>query len=83
MVVPPTEPPLAQGATMSEHDTSRRVTISDAAAILGVSKPTIRRLIASGQLPAYRIGNGARPTIRLDVADVQAVARPLTVKASR
>ena len=56
---------------------TRRITISDAARILGVSKDTVRRLISSGQLRAYRIGHGARAPIRLELAAVEECARPL------
>lgn len=61
-----------------------RITIGDAARILGVSKDTIRRMISAGELTAYRIGSGSRAPIRLDVDDVEQLARPIaTVRAGQ
>lgn len=52
----------------------------DAAEWLGVSVKTIRRLVASGELPAYRLG---RRLIRIREADLQAsLDRIPTVNAS-
>lgn len=52
------------------------VTIQGAAEILSCSTKTIRRKIASGELPARRIG--AR-MIRVDAADLAELGRPVTV----
>lgn len=51
------------------------VSIQAAADILSCSTKTIRRKIASGELPARRIG--AR-LIRIDAADLADLGRPLT-----
>ena len=52
--------------------TAARVGIAEAAEILGISTRTIRRRIADGSLPAYRVGP---QLIRLDLNDVQRLAR--------
>lgn len=49
-------------------------TMGDAAAHLGVNPETIRRMIARGELRAYRYG---KRLIRLDPADVTAMRRPI------
>lgn len=41
---------------------------------LGVSTKTIRRMIARGELPAYRVGS---KIIRLETADVDRLLRPI------
>ncbi len=41
----------------SSKPTSALLTISDAAAHLAVSTKTVRRLIASGNLPAFKLGS--------------------------
>lgn len=52
-----------------------KVDIPTAAAIAGVSTKFIRRRIADGTLPAYRI-RGSK-LIRLNLADVQALLQPV------
>lgn len=51
------------------------VSIATAADILACSTKTIRRKIASGELPARRIGTRL---IRIDAADLAELGRPLT-----
>ena len=46
------------------------ITITQAAAVLGVHHQTVRRWIRDGDLPAYRVG--AR-SIRIDAADLERV----------
>ena len=46
------------------------VTIDRLAEILGVSVPTIRRMVADKAIPALRWGNGPRAHLRFSVADV-------------
>lgn len=53
---------------------SEAVTITEAANYLGVSHKTIRRMIADGRLPAYRVGGGP---IRLLASDVEAAKVPV------
>lgn len=50
------------------------LSLKEAAARYGVSERTIRRRIAEGQLPAYRVGPR---TIRVRTADVEALAKPI------
>jgi excisionase family DNA binding protein len=50
------------------------VEITNAAAYLGVSHKTIRRLIASGKLPAFRVAGKA---IRIYADDVEALKEPV------
>jgi excisionase family DNA binding protein len=49
-------------------------TISAAAERLSVSTKTVRRMIARGELPAYRVGV---KSIRLDSVDVERLLRPI------
>lgn len=51
------------------------VSIADAAKVLSCSTKSIRRLVADGELPGYRIAN--RPTIRIKADDLIALARPI------
>lgn len=51
------------------------LTIAQTAQYLGVNPATIRRLIASGRLKAYRYGPRI---IRIDQADVHKLRRPVT-----
>ena len=53
----------------------RQLTIPAAADALATSPSTIRRLIARGELRAYRYGPRL---IRIDPADLQAMRRPVT-----
>ncbi len=57
----------------SAQITSRYVSIKFAAERASVSKDTIRRMIADGNLPAYRF----RGQIRIAVEDVDKAMRPL------
>lgn len=50
---------------------TRYMTLAEAAEWYGVSERTLRRRIAEGTLPAYRIGPRA---IRVSAADVEALA---------
>lgn len=52
------------------------ITVSDGAARAGVSPVTLRRWIADGFLPAYRLGPRS---IRIDPRDLDGVCRPLEV----
>ncbi|MGL5406326.1 MAG: helix-turn-helix domain-containing protein [Propionibacteriaceae bacterium] len=45
---------------------------------LQISPATARRMIASGQIPAYRVGTGTRGIIRIRVSDIEALLRPVT-----
>lgn len=61
-----------------------RITIADAAQILGLSTDTVRRRISEGALQAYRVGRGPKAPIRLDLDEVLSYARPIaTVRAGQ
>ena len=51
------------------------ITVKDAAEMLAVSGMTVRRLIASGDLPAWRVA-GTGP-IRINSEDVEALRVPV------
>ncbi len=57
-----------------QDSTRRRVPMKAAAIEAGVSVCTLRRWIAEGRLPAYRVGPRL---IRVDLADLDALARPV------
>jgi excisionase family DNA binding protein len=50
------------------------MSLKDAATRYGVSERTIRRRIAEGKLPAYRVGPRS---IRVAAADLDALATPI------
>jgi excisionase family DNA binding protein len=52
----------------------RLIGISEGAEILGVNCRTIRRYIAAGKLPAYRVGPRL---IKIDAADPQSLLQPV------
>lgn len=53
----------------------RWITIPEAAEMLALHGHTIRKYIAAGKLPAYRVAG--RKTIRLKLADVEALMEPV------
>ena len=59
--------------------TSPPLTIVEAAEAFGVHPKTVRRWIAAGRLPAYRVGP---KLLRVNAADVAALARPLATAAT-
>lgn len=62
-------------APSTEHPKKRRwVTQAEAAQYLGITDRTVRRLVASGELKAYRLGPRL---LRIDQADVDALLRPI------
>lgn len=50
------------------------IPLAEAAARLGVSKDTVRRMIKRGDIPGYRVG---LRMIRVSAADVRRAARPM------
>lgn len=52
----------------------RWLTQIEAAEYLGVTDRTLRRMIAAGELPAYRLG---KRLLRLDARDLDAMLRPI------
>src|SRR5690349_12407291 len=65
-------PPMSKPARVATLPTL--LTMEDAAAHLGVTTTTVRNWIASGALPAYRLGSKA---IRVRESDVEALLRPI------
>lgn len=55
------------------------MTIEDAADYLAMGTSTLRRWIADGKLTGYRVGDRA---VRVDRAQVEALAVPITPKRS-
>lgn len=56
--------------------TRRWIDQREAAEYLGITDRTLRRMIAAGKLPAYRLGPRL---LRIDVADLDALMRPIPV----
>jgi excisionase family DNA binding protein len=52
----------------------RLITVEAAADYLGIGVRSVRRYIAEGKLPAYRVGD---KLVRVDQADVDAQIRPI------
>lgn len=50
------------------------LTVADVAVLLSISEKTVREMVASGELPAFRIGNSRM--IRIRVSDFQALWKP-------
>lgn len=53
------------------------ISLQDAATRTGFSVFTFREKIASGELPAYRLSNKPGSAIRVKLADVDAMMKPL------
>jgi excisionase family DNA binding protein len=71
------ETPVSGSKSITRQDilTQRQaIDIANAAAYLGVSHKTLRRLISAGKLPAYRVGGGP---IRVLISDVEALKEPI------
>jgi excisionase family DNA binding protein len=56
------------------------ISIQEAAKALNVSDRHVRRMIAEGKYPFYRIGNRA---VRLDLEEIKSTSRTLAVKSPR
>jgi excisionase family DNA binding protein len=61
-------------ARMAQAIEKRHLTLKEAAEWYGVSERTLRRRIAEGVLPAFRVGPRS---IRVTSDDVAALARPI------
>lgn len=55
------------------------VTLAQASDILALDEKTLRRYVATGRLTGYRVGPRA---LRLDAAEIDALAQPLPVAAA-
>ena len=51
---------MASGATITVMTTPAEITTSTAAAMLGVSRPTVIKMIRDGALPAHKVGSHTR-----------------------
>ncbi len=58
-------------AATTENQETRLLTVNEAAKRCRVSKPHVYRLVASGEIPAVRVGAGAGP-IRIDAGELEA-----------
>jgi len=58
---------------------SQFVSLDEAAEYLGVTPRSIRRYIAEGRLPGYRLG---KKQIRVRTSDVEALLTPIPTAAS-
>jgi excisionase family DNA binding protein len=53
---------------------ANKISMSAAGDYLGVDKRTVQRLIATGKLPAYRVGN---KLVRIDIDDLEKMLKPV------
>jgi len=51
---------MARGGTVTIGAVPEELTTSTAAGMLGISRPTLMKLIASGELPSHRVGSHHR-----------------------
>lgn len=51
---------IAEGRTMTVGTLPREITTTVAAAQLGVSRPTLMKMVAAGELPAHKVGSHTR-----------------------
>jgi excisionase family DNA binding protein len=56
----------------------RYITLDEAAEALSISRRSMRRLISSGQLPAFRVGNGNARSLRINSDDLAKVLHSIT-----
>ena len=64
----------------AEELSPRWIDQRQAAEYLGITDRTLRRMIAAGKLPAYRLGPRL---LRIDVNDLDALLRPVPVGGGR
>ncbi|MEP7739146.1 helix-turn-helix domain-containing protein [Nocardioides sp. 31GB23] len=67
-------PRPVKGSTTAPPPVKRLRSIDEAADYLGVNARTIRRYLAEGRLPGYRVGG---KLLRVNMADVEALAVPV------
>jgi len=51
---------VATGSSVTVTSIPNELTTSSAAAMLGISRPTLMKLVADGRLPAHRVGSHTR-----------------------
>jgi excisionase family DNA binding protein len=71
---PPAQPNRAARRHPATNGQRGYVGITDAATYLGVTPKTVRKLIAEGELRAYRVGT---KMLRIKLADLDDVCKPL------
>ncbi|MGP5251486.1 helix-turn-helix domain-containing protein [Brachybacterium alimentarium] len=59
---------------MSTEFNVANLSIAEAAEQLGLTEKTIRRYIAAGKLPAYRVGSR---TVRIKSSDLERLLKPI------
>ncbi|MCR6648869.1 MAG: helix-turn-helix domain-containing protein [Cellulomonas sp.] len=65
---------VATGSTITITTTPREVTTSAAAAMLGISRPTLMKLIKDGSIPAHKVGTHTR-LLSADVLEAKRARR--------
>ena len=65
---------VATGSTVTVTTTPRVVTTSTAAAMLGISRPTLMKLVKHGEIPAHKVGTHTR-LYSADVLDAKRARR--------
>jgi excisionase family DNA binding protein len=70
--------PIMSLVTVSKN--RRLVSLAFAGEYLGVSEPTLRRAIASGQLKAFRVGT---KLLRIDFDELESFATPIHIGQER
>lgn len=68
---------MAALTSIDKHREPRWLTLAAAALRVDMSVRTIRRRIATGELPAYTCGTTGRPSLRVKPEDVDALMRPI------
>ena len=66
-------PHVASGDTISFVSVPKDVTTSNAATMLGMSRPTLMKLVAAGKIPSHKVGTHTR----LTAADVHTYRQQL------
>jgi hypothetical protein len=61
----------------SEEDATAFITVEDAVWITGLSERTIRKYVAEGVVPSFRIGTGKRKLVRMRKRDVLGLMKPM------
>ncbi|MGM0386028.1 MAG: helix-turn-helix domain-containing protein [Actinomycetota bacterium] len=71
---------LAEGGTVTVGTIPRELTTTAAAGLLGVSRPTLMKMIRSGEIPAHKVGTHSR-LLSKDVLEFRRAQREAARKA--
>ncbi|QWF79856.1 helix-turn-helix domain-containing protein [Amycolatopsis sp. CA-230715] len=71
---------VAQGGTVTVSAMPKELTTTAAAKLLGVSRPTLMRMVNAGQLPSHKVGSHTR-LLTTDVLQEQRARRQRQLKA--